>query len=240
MLSKAANFNFIKLRENVYPGRGIIIGKTPNDKNFVQIYWIMGRSVNSRNRVFANEDGFIRTKAFDESKVTDPSLIIYYPAKNHNNIHIVSNGNQTDTVYDFMKSGKSFEDALLTRVFEPDAPNYTPRITGIVELGGKCDYKLSILKSQNGIPDFCTRNFFYYEKSIPGYGHCLHTYSHDGNPLPSFSGEPYVLAIPDGIDNIAETFWSIMDEENRVSMFVKMINAETGEVTLRIINKNKF
>ena len=237
MLNELANSNLNNLKQNAYPGRGIIIGKTPDDKCLVQVYWIMGRSANSRNRVFVNENGNVKTKLFDESKATDPSLIIYYPVRFHNNIHIVSNGNQTDTVYEFMKSGKSFEDALLTREYEPDEPNFTPRITGITEVGGKCSYKLSILKAQN--PGYCVRNFFHYEKAIPGFGHCLHTYSQDGNPLPSFSGEPYLLSIPGDMDETADMFWSALNEENRISLLVKYIDAGSGEVSIKIINKFK-
>lgn len=238
MYKHTAEYNLKRLEGNSYPGRGIVIGKTPDGASMVQIYWIMGRSENSRNRVFINEGGFVRTKAFDESKVTDPSLIIYYPVKHHNPFHIVSNGDQTDTVYEYVKACKTFEEALNTRTFEPDAPNFTPRISGIVETNGRFAYELSILKSQDGNADYCIRSYYKYEKPICGFGHCIHTYNGDGNPLPSFCGEPYLLPVKDNIDETLKIYWSILDLKNRVSLLVKYIDPKSNKITMRIINKH--
>lgn len=232
--------NYKKLVSNVYPGRGIIIGMSPDSQNMVQVYWIMGRSVNSRNRIFEEDKGFVRTKAYDESKVVDPSLIIYYPVKHIGGYHIVSNGDQTDTIYEALSKGKSFENALDTRCFEPDAPNFTPRISGIVNLkGSQYAYKLSILKSFNNSGDSCSRHFYNYEKGIPGIGHCIHTYSQDGNPLPSFAGEPYELELFNDINDTARCYWDALNEENRISLLVKYICEEDGSFETRIINKYK-
>jgi IMP cyclohydrolase len=232
--------NFEKLRKNKYPGRGIIIGMTPDSRHMVQVYWIMGRSENSRNRVFAEDDGFVRTKAFDESKLSDPSLIIYYPVKHLHGRHIVTNGDQTDTIYDALAEGCGFESALEARSFEPDAPHFTPRISGIVNMeGSPYAYQLSILKSGNASGDFCSRYYFNYEKGIPGTGHCIHTYSGDGNPLPSFSGEPYELELFDDIGETARYYWNALDESNKVSLLVKYIEIPGGNFRINIINKNK-
>ena len=238
MFKDIAEKNAANLRKNVYPGRGIVIGATPDGTKLAQIYWIMGRSENSRNRVFKEEDGFVRTKAFDESKIIDPSLIIYYPVKYFAGVHIVSNGDQTDTALDFIKMGKGFTKALLTREFEPDAPNFTPRITGIVELNSMNGYTLAILKSQDGDSDYCIRNFYHYEKLIPGYGHCIHTYQGDGNPLPSFCGDPYIMPIPDDAKKACDLYWSLLNEENRVSLLAKYIDLKTGNFEIEIINKH--
>lgn len=230
--------NAKKLKSNPYPGRGIVLGISDNCTKLFQIYWIMGRSENSRNRVFVEENGSVRTKAYDESKLTDPSLIIYYPLKSFNKYHIISNGDQTDTVYDYIKSGKSFEDALMTRTFEPDEPNFTPRITGIMELDGKNAYSIAILKTQNGSPDTCIRNFFNYQKPIPGLGHCIHTYEQDGRILPSFYGEPYLMPIPNNIDEALNYYWDLLNGDNRISVLAKTIDVETGKVDIRIINRH--
>lgn len=238
MLKQIAIENANKLQKNKYPGRGIVLGTSEDGKKLFQIYWIMGRSENSRNRVFIEENGFVRTKAYDDSKLTDPSLIIYYPLKSIGNYHIISNGDQTDTVYAYLKSGKSFEDALMTRTFEPDGPNYTPRITGLTEPGGKNAYCLSILKTQNGNPDVCVRNFFYYEKPVHGLGHCIHTYEGDGAVLPSFQGEPYIVPIPDSIDEVLNYYWELLDPDNRISVLVKTIDIETGKIDIRIKNRH--
>jgi Archaeal IMP cyclohydrolase len=233
------DYNYKKLKSNEYPGRGIIIGMSPDSKHIVQVYWIMGRSANSRNRVFEEENGFVRTKAFDESKVVDPSLIIYYPVRHIGNSHIVSNGDQTDTIFEAFKNGRSFEDALSIRCFEPDVPNYTPRISGNVTLRDSLyTYQLSILKSQNA-GDSCNRYYFNYEKGIPGIGHCIHTYSQDGNPLPSFNGEPYELELFDDMDKTAGYYWNALNEENKVSLLVKHISIEDGSFKTRIVNKYK-
>ncbi len=223
------------LRGNSYPGRGIVIGTTPDGKNTAIAYFIMGRSGNSRNRVFAAEGEDLRTKAFDESKVEDPSLIIYYPVRVVGSDTVVTNGDQTDTVRDALVLGGSFESALRTRCFEPDAPNYTPRISGIVRAGG--EYSLSILKSMDGDPAVCLRQFFDYAPAN-GVGHFIHTYSCDGSPLPSFRGEPETVGIPDCIDEFKELLWSSLDADNKVSLFVRFINRGTGKTETRIVNKN--
>ena len=225
-----------ELRNNAYPGRGIIIGKSEDDENMVIVYFIMGRSVNSRNRVFIEQEGGIRTEAFDPAKLSDPSLVIYAPVRVIDGKTIVTNGDQTDTIYDFIKDGKTFEEALRTRTFEPDAPNFTPRVSGIVENG---TYKLSILKSNNGNPDSAQRFFYEYMEPVAGEGHFIHTYLHDGNPIPSFEGDPTPMEIKGDIDSITKEVWESLNEENKVSLFVRTINLKSGEEQTRIINKNK-
>jgi hypothetical protein len=232
--------NVTALRNNGYPGRGIILGLTPDGQNYVQIYWIMGRSENSRNRIFVNENGFIKTKAYDEAKVTDPSLIIYYPGKFTGGSHIITNGDQTDTIFNTLNSGGTFESALNTRQFEPDAPNFTPRISGIVNrksTSNQYEYQLSILKGVKDYPDICIRHYFNYETAIPGVGHCLHTYIGDGNPLPSFTGEPYILELQNDINQLASFYWDVLNQENRISLLVKFINITSGASEIKIINK---
>ena len=225
-----------ELSTNSYPGRGIVLGKTKDGKNAVIAYFIMGRSVNSRNRIFEENDrGGIRTKAFDESKMEDPSLIIYNPVLKLGNKTIVTNGDQTDTIYDFMSEGHCYRHALLTREFEPDAPNYTPRISGVVKPNG--DYVLSILKSNMGKPE-CLR-FFYEYPAASGLGHFIHTYKCDGDPIPSFEGEPTPVVIDGDIDSFTDMIWTNLNEDNKVSLFTRFINLETGEEDTRIINKNK-
>ncbi|WP_177916968.1 IMP cyclohydrolase [uncultured Eubacterium sp.] len=226
-----------ELNTNSYPGRGIVLGKSADGKNAVIAYFIMGRSVNSRNRIFeVNDRGGIRTKAFDESKMEDPSLIIYNPVLEYEDTTIVTNGDQTDTVYDFLAQGKSFCEALFTREFEPDEPNYTPRISGVVRANG--DYAMSILKSNNGVPE-CLRFFFDYPAQA-GLGHFIHTYKCDGNPIPSFEGEPTPVEITDSsIDEFTDMIWENLNEDNKVSLFTRYINLETGETETRIINKNE-
>lgn len=226
-----------ELNTNTYPGRGIVLGKSKDGKKAVIAYFIMGRSANSRNRIFEENDrGGIRTKAFDESKMEDPSLIIYNPVLKIDGKTIVTNGDQTDTIYDHMKEGFCYHHALVTREFEPDAPNYTPRISGIVKPNG--DYNLSILKSNLGMPE-CVRYFFEYP-AHPGMGHFIHTYEHDGDPIPSFGGEPTPVEI-DGsdIDAFTSTVWDNLNEDNKVSLFTRFINLENGEEETRIVNKNK-
>ena len=229
-----------ELQENSYPGRGIIIGRSADGKKAVTAYFIMGRSENSRNRVFVEDGEGIRTQAFDESKLTDPSLIIYAPVRVLGNKTIVTNGDQTDTIYEGMDRQMTFEQSLRSREFEPDAPNYTPRISGILHVeGGKFNYAMSILKSRNGDPGSCCRYTFAYENAVPGEGHFIHTYMHDGNPLPSFEGEPKRIAIPDDMDAFADTLWSSLNEDNKVSLFVRYIDIATGTYESKIINKNK-
>jgi hypothetical protein len=228
-----------ELKGNPYPGRGIVIGKSADGKSAAIAYFIMGRSVNSRNRIFVEDGEGIRTQAYDPSKLEDPSLIIYAPVRVRGNKTIVTNGDQTDTVYEGMDRHLSFEQALRSREFEPDGPNYTPRISGILHLeGGRYDYAMSILKSNNGDPSGCCRFTFAYENPAAGEGHFIHTYMHDGNPLPSFEGEPKLVEIPDDMDSFADMLWESLDEENKVSLFVRYIDIETGAYRSRIINKN--
>ena len=229
-----------ELQENAYPGRGIIIGKTPDGKKAVTAYFIMGRSENSRNRVFVTEGEGIRTQAFDPSKLTDPSLIIYAPVRVLGHKTIVTNGDQTDTIYDGMDSGLTFEQSLRCREFEPDGPNYTPRISGVMHIeNGTYDYAMSILKSNNGNPDACNRYTFAYENPVAGEGHFIHTYMHDGNPLPSFEGEPKLVGILDDIDAFTQLLWSNLNEDNKVSLFVRYIDIAAGTYETRIVNKNQ-
>ena len=229
-----------ELKENSYPGRGIVIGKTPNGKHAVTAYFIMGRSENSRNRVFVEEGEGIRTEAFDPSKLVDPSLIIYAPVRVLGNKTIVTNGDQTDTIYELMDKQQTFEQALRTREFEPDAPNYTPRISGILHFeNGDFNYAMSILKSNNGNPDSCNRYTYAYSNPAAGEGRFIHTYMGDGNPLPSFEGEPVLVDIPDDIDKFADTVWNSLNEENKVSLFIRYINVADQTYETRIINKNK-
>lgn len=228
-----------ELKSNAYPGRGIVIGKTPDGKKAVTAYFIMGRSSNSRNRVFVEEGQGIRTEAFDPSKLEDPSLIIYAPVRVLGNKTIVTNGDQTDTIYEGMDKQLTFEQSLRSREFEPDGPNYTPRISGVMHIeNGSYHYAMSILKSNNGNPDACNRYTFAYENPAAGEGHFIHTYMHDGNPLPSFEGEPKLVDIPDDMNTFTDMLWNSLNEENKVSLFVRYIDIATGEYETRIINKN--
>ena len=229
-----------ELRGNSYPGRGIIIGRSADGKKAVTAYFIMGRSENSRNRVFVEDGAGIRTQAFDPSKLTDPSLIIYAPVRVLGNKTIVTNGDQTDTIYELMDKQQTFEQALRTREFEPDAPNYTPRISGILHMeAGHYNYALSILKSNQGDPSSCLRFTFAYNNAKPGEGHFIHTYQGDGNPLPSFEGEPKPVAIPNDLDAFTSLLWDSLNEDNKVSLFVRFIDIETGAYESRIVNKNQ-
>ena len=229
-----------ELNSNTYPGRGIIIGKTKDGKKAVTAYFIMGRSNKSRNRVFVEDVEGIRTQAFDPSKLEDPSLIIYAPVRVLGNKTIVTNGDQTDTIYEGMDKQLTFEQSLRTREFEPDAPNYTPRISGIMHVeNGKYNYAMSILKSNNGNPEACNRYTFAYENPAAGEGHFIHTYMHDGNPLPSFEGEPKLVEINGDIDEFTNMVWTNLNEDNKVSLFVRFIDIATGEYETRIVNKNK-
>ena len=229
-----------ELNSNTYPGRGIIIGKTKDGKKAVTAYFIMGRSNNSRNRVFVEDGEGIRTQAFDPSKLEDPSLIIYAPVRVLGNKTIVTNGDQTDTIYEGMDKQLTFEQSLRSRKFEPDAPNYTPRISGIMHIeNNKYNYAMSILKSNNGNPNSCNRYTFAYENPIEGQGHFIHTYMHDGEILPSFEGEPKLVDIDGDIDEFTNMIWSNLNEDNKVSLFVRFIDIKSGEYETRIINKNK-
>ena len=229
-----------ELKGNTYPGRGIVIGKSKDGKYAVTAYFIMGRSENSRNRIFVEEGEGIRTQAFDPSKLSDPSLIIYAPVRVLGNKTIVTIGDQTDTIYELMDQQQTFEQALRTRKFEPDAPNYTPRISGIMHLeNGEYNYAMSILKSSNGDPKSCNRYTFAYENPLNGEGHFIHTYMGDGNPLPSFEGEPKLVELDVDIDQLARNIWDSLNEENKVSLFVRYIEIETGKYETRIVNKNQ-
>ena len=239
-LVRNADANMQALRRNAYPGRGIVIGLTPDATRFVQVYWIMGRSANSRNRIFVQEGDTVRTAPYDASKVEDPSLIIYNCTRALGRQHVVSNGDQTDTIVDALMHQDTFEAGLFTRTFEPDAPNFTPRIAGLVDLDDLVHaYSLAVLKSADPAGEGCTRQFFHYETAVPGLGHCVTTYVGDGSPLPAFEGEPYVLPLDDDIDRIAETYWGALNADNRVSMLVKTIDADSGSSDLRILNKHQ-
>lgn len=226
------------LSSNPYPGRGIVIGRTKDATKAVIAYFIMGRSENSRNRVFVTEGEGIRTQAFDPAKLADPSLIIYAPVRVLGTDTIVTNGDQTDTVYDGLKAGKNFETALRSREFEPDAPNYTPRISGILHFENGFSYEMSILKSNNGDGASCNRYNYYYELPKAGEGRFIHTYMGDGNPLPSFEGEPEVVEIDGDIETFGDMVWNNLNPDNKVSLFIRFIDIATGEADTRIYNKN--
>ncbi len=229
-----------ELKNNAYPGRGIVIGRSEDGKKAVTAYFIMGRSVNSRNRVFVTEGEGIRTEAFDPSKLEDPSLIIYAPVRVLGNKTIVTNGDQTDTIYDGMDRQLTFEQSLCSREFEPDGPNYTPRISGVMHVeGGKYDFAMSILKSDNGDPSCCNRYTYSYSNPKAGEGRFIHTYMHDGNPLPSFEGEPKWVGISGDINTFGDMVWNSLNEENKVSLFVRFIDIETGRYETKIYNKNQ-
>lgn len=229
-----------ELTSNSYPGRGIVIGKSADGKYAVTAYFIMGRSENSRNRIFVEDGDGIRTQAYDPSKLTDPSLIIYAPVRVLGNKTIVTNGDQTDTIYEGMDKQLTFEQSLRCREFEPDAPNYTPRISGILHvIGNGCfHYAMSILKSANGNPASCSRFTFAYENPIAGEGHFIHTYQKDANPLPSFEGEPKLVKIEQSIDDFTAALWESLHSENKISLFVRYISLEDGTAETRIVNKN--
>ena len=229
-----------ELSSNSYPGRGIVIGRSACGKYAVTAYFIMGRSENSRNRIFAECGEGIRTQAYDESKLTDPSLIIYAPVRVLGNNTIVTNGDKTDTVYDGMSAGMTFEQSLRSRCFEPDEPNYTPRISGVLHVeNGAYDYSMSILKSAEGNPAACNRYTFSYSNPLPGEGRFIHTYKCDGNPLPSFEGEPTLIGIDGTIDEFTDMLWKNLNEDNKVSLFVRYIEIATGRYETRIVNKHQ-
>lgn len=240
-IKEQAEKNVEFFKNHSYVGRGIVIGQSPDKKNFFQIYWIMGRSENSRNRIFLQENENVKTEAFDSSKLSDPSLIIYYPVRQVADMHIVTNGDQTDTIEQSLINGGSFEDALETRTYEPDAPNYTPRISGITYFDGEnTKYSLSVLKNiDKDASNRVQRSYFNYEESIPGYGHFIHTYEKDGNPLVSFEGEPKAMPIFNTVDENLEFYWNNLNEDNKVSLLVKSIDAKNGESSIKIVNKLK-
>ena len=236
-MEKKNLFDYVK--SNEYPGRGIVIGKSACGKYAVTGYFIMGRSVNSRNRVFVPTADGIKTEAFDPSKLTDPHLIIYSPVRVLGNKTIVTNGDQTDTIYEQMDKQQTFEQALRSREFEDDAPNYTPRISGILHIENNTfNYAMSILKSADGNPDSCERHTFTYTNPIAGDGRIIHTYIGNGNPLPSFEGEPVKVSIDGDIDSFTNDLWNALNEDNKVSLFVRFIYIATGEAETRIVNKN--
>ena len=229
---------FENLKSNSYPGRGVMIGKSACGRYAVTAYFIMGRSVNSRNRVFVEDGEGLRTEAYDPALLYDPSLVIYSPVRVLGGYTIVTNGDQTDTVYDYLRDGKSFEDALRTRTFEPDPPIYTPRVSGLIAISdGDLTYKLSILKSTDGDPASAQRFFFDYE-SKAGLGHFIHTYKCNGDPIPSFEGEPTPVKLSGDIDELTKKLWESLDEDNKVSLFVRYIDLESGKTETRIVNKN--
>lgn len=228
-----------ELSSNAYPGRGIVIGKSADGKFAISAYFIMGRSENSRNRIFVEDGEGIRTQAYDPSKLTDPSLIIYAPVRVLGNKTILTNGDQTDTIYEGMDKQLSFEQALRSRKFEPDFPNYTPRISGIMHIENKgYHYAMSILKSNQGNPNACNRYTFAYENPIAGEGHFIHTYQSDGNPLLSFDGEPKLVELKDDIDTFTNILWNNLNAENKVSLFVRYIDIATRKYETRIVNKH--
>lgn len=229
------------LCQKKYPGRGIFFGRSLDGKDIYIAYFIMGRSENSRNRILKADGLDIKTEAFNKEKMKDPSLIIYTPLKTLNNIIILTNGDQTDTISDFLLRGKTFEDAINTRDYEPDKPNYTPRISGIVDFTkGEPTYKLSIIKAINNNEEVYTeRHFFNYEKSIPGMGHLIHTYKNDGEPLPPFCGEPIAINIKSDFDSFVNELWACLNFENKVSLFARKINIDNFENYTKIINKNE-
>ena len=234
-----AQANVAQLRQNPYPGRGIVTGMSPDGRHMVQVYWLMGRSENSRNRVLVEEPEGIRTQAFDPAKLVDPSLIIYWPARQLGQLFFVTNGDQTDTLHTLMAAGTSFEDALMTREFEPDAPNFTPRISGMCDAADeKGGYRLSVLKAMNGDPSRCVRCFYRYDAATPGFGHLIHTYEGDGNPLPSFAGDPHLVPLQASAREAADFYWPLLNAENRVALFARTINRETGAVDTVIVNRH--
>lgn len=228
-----------ELSGNSYPGRGILVGRSKDGAYAVTAYFIMGRSVNSRNRVFVEDGEGIRTQAYDPSKLTDPSLVIYAPVRVLDEKTIVTNGDQTDTIYDLMRAGQTFEQALRTREYEPDAPNYTPRISAVMEIReGSYRFAMSILKSDRGTEGHCCRYTFDYGNPKAGEARFIHTYEGDGEPLPSFEGEPVVVELDGTIDELAERIWKNLNEDNKVSLFVRYIKIADGSYESRIINKN--
>ena len=227
------------LKDNVYPGRGIVIGKTPDGTKAVAAYFIMGRSENSRNRIFTEKDGEVFTEPYDAAKVSDPSLIIYAAVRSLENHLVVTNGNQTDTVIDGLRAGKGFSESLESREFEPDGPNFTPRISGMLTFGeGDFTYQMSILKSADAEGSACNR-FTYSYSPLNGLGHFIHTYVCDGNPIPTFQGEPERMAVCDDIDEMTDRLWNALNEQNKISLYVRYIDLKTGSADSRLVNKNR-
>jgi len=228
-----------ELSASTYPGRGIVVGRSEDGRYAVTAYFIMGRSVNSRNRVFVEDGEGIRSQAYDPSKMEDPSLIIYAPVRVLGTNTIVTNGDQTDTIWQGLQEGKTFGESLRSREFEPDAPNYTPRISALLDTrGGEYEYRMSILKSADGDPSCCERFTYSYDNPKAGEGHFIHTYQCDGDPLPSFEGEPARVDITGDIDSFTDLVWNSLNEDNKVSLFVRFIDIENGTYSTRIVNKN--
>ena len=227
-----------RIKGNSYVGRGIVIGKTEDGEKAVTAYFIMGRSENSRNRIFTENGEDVTIYPYDESKVSDPSLIIYSPIRKYKDSLVVTNGDQTDTVVEGLKVGKCFYESLKSREFEPDVPNFTPRISGIMNFSGNSfDYEMSILKSENEAGDECARYTYSYVP-LNGLGHFIHTYVCDGNPIPTFVGEPERVSVPNDIDELTNDIWTNLDENNKISLYVRYIDLKTGKAENRMINKN--
>lgn len=240
LFEKDVKSNLESFKNIYYPGRGIIIGMSPDSNFMVQIYWTAGRSENSQNRVIINENGFIKTKAYIDKELINPSLIIYYAAKDLGPYHIISNGEQTDTIYDSLLANESFESAINQWEFEHDPPLYTPRISGLVDVNNKKNsYKLSINKSINNDPNYCIRNFYTYETAVPGIGHCIHTYESIGDSISSFNGEPFMLKTFNDIDKTIDYYWKILNDDIKVAMYVKFINIQTGKFEFRLKNRHE-
>lgn len=232
--------NMQSLHNKEYPGRGIIIGRTPDGKKLIQVYWIMGRSANSKNRVFLQEDNNVMIDLFNKGMDTDTSLIVYYPIKDLDSYHIVTNGDQTETVYQALQAGRTFEDALNTREYEPDGPNFTPRISGLIyKQNNAYRYKLSILKSFYNTPSACQRFFYDYSDFHSGMGHCITTYIDNSDPLESFEGEPFLVEMRDSIEENCDLYWNILNQDMLISLCVKSIDVASGEIDICIRNKNQ-
>ena len=237
---KLIKTNLDRLSENSYPGRGMVLGATIDHRHLVQIYWIMGRSENSRNRIFVEDKGTISTQAYNPEKLSDPSLIIYEPIKVFDHYHIITNGDQTQTITNSLQEGQTFEAALMQRKYEPDPPHFTPRISAVHDIKhSKFPYTISILKSFMNNTENCLRHFYYYQCSLPGLGHCITTYSGDANPLPSFEGEPFLVNTFNDQEETAQFYWDLLNIENRVSLIVKFIEIATMDVSFTIINRHQ-
>lgn len=240
--NKEVEVNIDRLRRNEYPGRGIIIGLSPDGTSYIQVYWLMGRSESSRDRILVAEGDFVKTAVPGARQLENPELLLYYPVKHWKENHIVTNGDQTETIYSALQKREGaracvFAEALVTRTFEPD-PHYTPRISGLVELDNtECAYRLAILKAAGGDPECCTRQHFSYEKGIPGIGHCIHTYAGNGDPVPSFHGEPVAVKVFNDPRTTARFYWELLHKENRVALLAKAIDRQTGAIRLEIINR---
>ncbi len=239
-MEEVAAAHMRRLGENVYPGRGIVLGLTPDERHLVQVYWIMGRSPASRNRVLLREGESVKSESLNAALVPNPALVIYYAVRRVGNCHVVSNGDQTETIVDALERGQRFEDALRTREFEPDVPHYTPRISGLIDAADpRSGYRLAILKSLGHNPAHCMRHFYTYERAYPGLGHCITTYAGDGHPLPSFEGEPWPVQTFDAPEETAERYWRLLHADRRVGLMVKFIDVRTGGSSIHIVNRQE-